>query len=174
MVCKHDSDKPIKYRENETFKNILLREKNVQHVYLSSVMIVKSLKNIMFEENFGMLDYDWLLRLFENNTSCEIPKCLVNRYVNDQNLSLNNEYRRKDYYYALYVLDNYKEKYPGCVNKAIKRINGTRGRYYYLTNNMKMAREYILKSEINIKMLAYLITSYAGSSYVRKKFHLFG
>lgn len=172
--CYHDNSKPIIYQKNETFRKILLRERDSQNVYLSSLLIDKSLKNTLFEEHFGMLDFDWLLRLFENNISCEIPRCLLTRFVTEKNLSLNVDYRRKDYNFGLYILERYKKQYPFEVRKAIKRINGTIGRYYYLTNDMKNSREHMLKSGINAKMLAYLITSFAGSSYIRKKFHFFG
>lgn len=163
------------FQTNETFRKKLSREKkDIQHTYLSSFMIHKDLRDIYFEENFGMLDFDWILRLFENRPSVEISDKLVSRYINETNLSLNHEYRRKDYYYSLMYLETYKKEYPNEVSLALKRLNGSRARYFYLVGEMKEARKYFLKAMPGLKELVYYITTFLGSKWVKKRFIVFG
>ncbi|HEY9045189.1 MAG TPA: glycosyltransferase family 2 protein [Ohtaekwangia sp.] len=163
------------YKPNETFLKKLAKEKqNVQHTYLSSIMITKELKDIFFEEHFGMLDFDWLLRLFENRTSAEVPINLVTRFVDGSNLSLNHDYRKKDYYYSLMCLEAFEKKYPKEVAQATRRINGSRARYSYLVGEMREARKYLLKAMPGLKELLYYITSFYGSKWVKKRFIIFG
>ncbi len=170
---QHGND-PIKFGRNETFLQKLMRINNGQNLYMSSLMIDSRLKGIFFEENFGMIDFDWLLRITENNETAEIPEILVTRYVHKDNLSLNPGYRQKDYYYSLYIIENYCRKYPGEAAKGVKRINGSRARYHYLQNDMKEARRFFLKSEINFKQVAYLVSSFIGSRFVKNNFIVFG
>src|SRR5690606_14350417 len=99
-----------------------------------------------FEENFGMVDYDWGLRLFHNNDSIEVCESLYFRHVEQKNLSLNETYRIKDFYFSLMFIEQYLHLYPKEVKIAYKRIHGSRARYYYLNNNMKLARFYLLRS----------------------------
>ena len=60
------------------------------------------------------------------------------------------------------------------VNLSEKRINGSMGRYYYLTGNMNLSRKYLMKSSINIKTILYLITTFVGSKIVKRYFNIFG
>ena len=171
--CKSGNE-PLLYKQNEAFLNILKKELNGQTVNYSSLMIASDLKDIYFEENFGMVDYDWLLRIFENQKSIEVPKVLVTRYVNNNNLSLHEGYRRKDYYYSLFALESYQEKYPKEVATGIKRINGSRARYFYIIKRMSSARQYFMKSRMEPKTIGYLITSYFGSTLVKRTYNVFG
>ena len=129
--CKK-GDEPVLFQKNETFFNVLKKEPDGQNVSFSSLMIASDLKDILFEECFGIVDYGWLLRIFENQKSIEIPRILVARYINTNNLSLQENYRRKDYYYSLLALESYEEKYPKEAAKGIKRINGSRTRTFYI------------------------------------------
>ncbi len=162
------------YRKNETFLDKISKVKNKQITYLGSIMIEKSLKHHLFEEHFGQIDFDWIARIFENNESVEVCEKLYNRYVLDSNLSLNNTYRLRDYYYSLLTLENYKKAYPKAVRLGRKRINGSRARYHYLTGDMKQARHYFLRSPLGIKTLLFILTSFVGYKYVIKKFNFFG
>jgi glycosyltransferase involved in cell wall biosynthesis len=164
----------VYYDKNQTFLNKLSRSKEGQAAYFSSIMIRKELKNILFEENFGMLDFDWVLRLFENQESAELSECLMTRFVNSDNLSLNINYRLKDYYYSLYILEKYQSQYKKQVELAIKRTHGSRARYHYLINEMDAARKYFKQSAFEMKNLAYIITTYFGSGIIRKYFNVFG
>lgn len=163
------------FAENQTFLKKLSKEKkNLQNTYLSSIMISNSLKNIMFEEHFGMIDYDWLLRIFENRRSVEVPGNLVTRFVNNRNLSLDGEYRKKDYYYSLMSLESYEEKYPRQVHLARKRINGSRARYCYVVGEMKEARKYLLKAMPGFKETLYYVTTFFGDRWIKRRFAVFG
>jgi glycosyltransferase involved in cell wall biosynthesis len=68
-INKQSQNAILFFEQNVTFLKILSKNKNRQSVYIGSLMFHKSLKNILFEEKYGQLDFDWLLRLFENNAS---------------------------------------------------------------------------------------------------------
>jgi glycosyltransferase involved in cell wall biosynthesis len=165
-----DSSGFIFYEKNETFLNKLSKSNKGQYSYSGSILFHNRLKNILFEEEYGMIDFDRRLKLFENNTSAEVCKSLYNRYVQSTNLSLNENYRQIDFDYSLKVLEQYRSKYPKEVAIAIKRVHGTRARYFYLVGKMNEARKYFLKSPINPKTILYYLTSYWGHEIVRKKF----
>lgn len=169
------SKEGFKYFErNETFLQRLTKSLNGQNTYLGGIIYQKQLKNILFEENFGMVDYDWLLRLLHHNDSIEVGLSLYDRHVGKVNLSLNENYRIKDFYFSLMFIEQYLPLYPKEVKISYKKIHGSRARYYYLINNMKLARFYLLRSQINLKTIAYYITSFWGSKYVIKKYNVFG
>jgi glycosyltransferase involved in cell wall biosynthesis len=162
------------FAKNRTFIDRLTRSLKGQNAYLGSIFFRSELKNNYFEEHFNQVDYDWVLRLFHNNDSIEVCKSLYYRYVSGCNLSLNETYRRIDFYYSLMALETYEEQYPAQVRKAYHRIHGSRARYFYLIGNMKKARFYFLKSSWGIKTLMYYITSFVGSQFVKRKFNIFG
>jgi len=161
------------YSENATFLDLLTRYKKGQKTYIGGLMIHKSLKGIYFEEEYAMVDFDWGLKLFHDRTSVEICKPSYIRHISGSNLSLNENYRINDYKYSLKTIENYKEKYPKQIGKFYKRINGTMGRYYYHLEDMKKARKYFFKSYFNIKILAYIMTSFYGYKYIKKRFRVF-
>jgi len=165
----------VKYfKENETFITKLSKSAKGQSTYLGSIMYSNSLQLVRFEEEFGALDYDWILRLFYQQTSAEVCASLYNRYVEHSNLSLDENYRKKDFEYALKVIEKYKKTYPKAVRKAYKKIHGTMGRYYYVCGKMKEARYFFVKAGLGWKNAAYFITSFYGSGFVIKKFNVFG
>ncbi len=161
------------FESNTTFLNRLTKSLAGQNTYLSSIIYRKELKDILFEEIFGMVDFDWILRLFHEKASIEVCESLYNRYVTDTNLSLNEDYRRKDFYLSLMFIEEFMNIYPKEVKTSYKKIHGTRARYYYLINNMKSARFYFLRSQLNLKTLAYYLTSFWGAKYVKRKFNIF-
>lgn len=133
--------------------------------YMSSILLVN--QNVpFFEETFGMLDYDWMLKVTENRTCTHTEPCVV-RYVSGNNLSLDPEYRKKDFYMAMLKIDGNL--------KAMRRLCGSRARYYYKIGSFKISRFYFLQSEFNIKTVLYYITSFLPiRNYVNKKFRVFG
>ena len=169
-----DSNGYLVYEENETFLKKLAKSKSGQQTYLGSILFNSSLKHILFEEEFGMIDFDWVLKLFHNKISVEVCSALYLRRVEGNNLSLNEQYRLNDYYYSLKTISVYKHEYLAAVICAEKRINGSIGRYYYLIGNMKLARKYLLKSTIELKTILYLITTVVGSKIVKRYFKIFG
>jgi glycosyltransferase involved in cell wall biosynthesis len=162
------------FEKNETFLSRLSKSLSGQNTYLGSLLFHKSLKNILFEEHFGMVDFDWILKLFHGQTSIEICKSLYVRIVENKNLSLNDTYRKREFYYSLLAIEDYRKEYPKETMVAYKRIHGSRARYYYLLGDMKQARFYFYRSEWNFKTLLYIITSFAGHTLVKKRFHVFG
>ncbi len=164
----------ILYEKNKTFISKLTKSKDGQQTYLGSIMFCSSLKHILFEEQYGMIDFDWVLQLFYNQKSVEVCDALYLRKVDASNLSLNQQYRINDYQYSLQSIDKYKSEYGKEVKIAERRINGSMGRYYYLIGNMKLARKYLSKSTIELKTILYLITTFVGSKIVKKYFKIFG
>jgi glycosyltransferase involved in cell wall biosynthesis len=164
----------VLFDKNATFLNKLSKSIKGQNTYLGSIIYSKQLKDILFEEHFGVVDYDWILRLFNNQSSLEISQSLYVRYVSQENLSLNEKYRKIDFYYSLFTLEEYENQYPKEVALSYKKIHGTRAKYYYLSNNMKKSRFYFLKANFSLKTVMYYLTTFYGHKIVKKHFHLFG
>ena len=87
---------------------------------------------------------------------------------------MNKTYRKNDYDFSLKTIETYKKNYPTQSIRAIRKVNGTLARYYYVTGNMKQARRYLVKSGFNLKTILYFLTTFIGSSLVIKKFPVFG
>lgn len=162
------------FKKNSTFLSKLTKSLEGQNTYLGSIIFKNTLKEILFEENFGMVDFDWILKIFYQNDSVEVCDSLYIRYVYSNNLSLNEVYRRIDFYYSLLYIENYENQYPKEVKIAYSRIHGSRARYYYLKGNMKKARFYFLRSERNLTTALYYLTTFLGSKIVIKNFNVFG
>jgi glycosyltransferase involved in cell wall biosynthesis len=171
---KSTSSEYVFFEKNQTFIKRLTKSLLGQNTYLGSIIYSHKLKDILFEEHFGMVDFDWILRLFHQQTSIEVCQALYERIVDGSNLSLNSTYRKYDFFYSLMTLEQYEELYPSEVLYGYKKINGSRARYYYLIGNMKKARFYFLRSPLNFKTVFYYITSFAGSKLVKKHFNVFG
>ena len=171
---KSSSTSYVLYEKNKTFISKLTKMKSGQQTYLGSIMFSSSLKNVFFEEEYGMIDFDWVLRLFHNNSSVEVCKSLYLRKVKRNNLSLDETYRINDYKYSMKTVSDFSDQYPSQVKISKKRINGSMGRYYYLIGDMKNARKYLMKSTVNLISILYLITTFVGHKFVRKHFNIFG
>lgn len=171
---KREDENKIYYPKNQTFLSKLTKSLKGQNTYIGSIIYRKELKDILFEERYGVVDFDWILRLFCERDSIEICDSLYNRYVDGFNLSLDEEYRKKDYDYSLLTIKNYEKEFPKEVRSSRKKINGSRARYYYIMGNMSEARKYFLKSGFRLKTLLYFLTTYAGAKYVKRKFNVFG
>lgn len=170
----YNSSKHITYSKNQTFLSKLSKSYSGQETYLGSLLFDKSFKNILFEEKYGMVDFDWVLKLFHNQKSVELCEALYIRKVKNDNLSLNESYRINDYNYSLNSILEYQYLYPKKVSISKMKINGSMARYYYLMGNMKKARKYFLKSSLDFKTMLYLITTFVGSKIVKKYFKVFG
>jgi len=60
------------FPKNETFKARLTKSLSGQNTYMGSLIYRKELKEIQFEERYGMVDFDWVLRLFKDRESIEV------------------------------------------------------------------------------------------------------
>jgi glycosyltransferase involved in cell wall biosynthesis len=174
QVCSGTKGQFKIFGKNETFRDKLKRRRGGQNTYLGSLVYSARLKNIEFEEEYGMVDYDWLLRLFYNRSSIEVCKTLYTRFVDKTNLSLNENYRIADHTLSLKAVSLYREIYPGEVRQGVHKINGSLARYYYLMGDMKKSRKYFWRSGVSIITLLYMVTSFFGSTYVKRKFRVFG
>lgn len=173
IVKKEAQNEVINYSKNKTFLKLLSKDANRQITYFGSLMIHKSLADIRFEEAFGMVDFDWILKIFHHQASKEICLPLFVRNMHGDNLSLNKTYRKKDFYYSLYHIENYREEFPKQYKKGYQKIHGTRARFHYLINEMKEARFFFRKSGLNLKTILYILTSYWGHKWVKKNFKVF-
>ncbi len=175
-ICKsaEPGSNHIRFSKNETFLRKLSKSKSGQQAYLGSIAFRSELKTILFEETFGMVDYDWILRMFHQRDSIDICESLFARRVDGDNLSLDENYRMKDFEYSLGAIEQYRDDYENEVRLSRKRIYGSLARYYYLMDKMSVARKLFMKSEFGLKTLLYFITTFGGASYVRKRFKVFG
>lgn len=151
----------------DTLYNILkTRSKKQNWAYLGSLLI-KNENVPLFEEYFGQLDYDWLLRLTKHRICVECEPVVI-RNVDDNNLSLNPEYRKRDFYMGLLDVDGN--------TKTMKKWYASRARYHYVVGDMKMARFYFIRGELNWKTILYFISSFNAnlSKLIIKKFKVFG
>jgi hypothetical protein len=161
------------YDVNRTFLDYLARSRKGQKAYIGGLMFHKSRKNILFEEKYAMVDFDWFLRLFHGQTSAEVCQPLFIRHLSGANLSFNETYRLNDYAFSLETIEKYRDEYPLQVKLSAEKINGTMARYYYKMENMKMARKYIRKTGLSPKNIAYYLTSFYGYKFVNKRFKVF-
>jgi glycosyltransferase involved in cell wall biosynthesis len=168
------SEGTIYYKKNETFLKRLTKSLKGQNTYLGSLVFRKELKDIQFEEHFGAVDFDWLLQLFHLQDSIEVCQPLYLRFVYGNNLSLNETYRKYDFYYSLMTLEKYQELYPSEVSLSYKKIHGSRARFYYVIGDMKKARFYFSRSRWTLKTLLYYLTTFIGHKYIKRNFNIFG
>lgn len=168
-------EEPIKhFPANTTFASKLSKSKQGQNTYLGAIVYQSSLKHILFEEEHGMVDFDWVVRLFEGQHSAEIAESLYIRIVEGSNLSLNPRYREIDFNYSMSFAAQYKERYPALYKLATRRLHGSRARYFYLIGDMKQARQFLRKAPLDLKTVLYFVTSYVGANWVKKNFNIFG
>lgn len=170
------SDQTIYYQPHELFLKLLRFDKNLKKPLplMSSLFFHHSLKTVYFEQNFGCCDYDYLLHLFEKQAAVRICSPFVIRHVHKENFSLDPSYRRIAYYFNLLTLEQYEDHYPREVAACIRRMNGTRARFFYQVGQMRQARKYFLRSTLDWKTLAFLITSYFNTDWIKKRFRIFG
>lgn len=174
IKLSYNEDGFIVYEKNQNFISKLTKSTKGQCWYLGAIMFKNELKNILFEEKYGMVDFDWSLRLFYNRTSLEICKSSYTRRVSAHNLSLNETYRENDFYHSLQIIEKYRQEFPQEVALSCLKIHGSRARYYYLSGDMKKARSYFLKSDYSWKTILYYLTTFMGHSFVKSRFNVFG
>lgn len=153
--------------QNLSIHQVLLkRSKAKPWPYMSSILMVN--KDVpMFEAWYGQLDYDWLLHATRDRKCCEVQPSVI-RWVDGSNLSLDPDYRRRDFYMGLLAIDGDLD--------TMKRWYSSRARYHYLTGEVKLSRFFFLRGHINWKTILYFITSYSNSlrRIIIRKFGVFG
>ncbi len=162
------------FAKTVTFRDRLARRAGGQTTYLGSVLYRAELRHLRFEETYGAVDYDWIVRLFEGRASAEVCAPLYLRHVIGSNLSLDEGYRLRDYAHSTQFLEGYREAYPAEVRQGLRRVTGTLARYYYLVGRMPEARQYLLRAGLSPKHVLYWLTTWFGSAWVRRRFNVFG
>ena len=76
--------------------------------------------------------------------------------------------------YSMSFATQYKERYPALYKLAVRRLHGSRARYFYLIGDMKQARQFLRKAPLDLKTVLYFVTSYVGANWVKKNFNIFG
>lgn len=153
--------------QNLSIHQVLLeRGKQKNWPYMSSIMIVNSAIP-KFEECFGQLDYNWLLDATKNRKCVEIDPC-VYRNISGSNLSLDKDYRKRDFYMGLLQID-------GDI-KTMKRWYSSRGRYHYVQGEISLARFYFLRGDLNWKTILYFMSTFNNKlrKAIIKKFKVWG
>lgn len=164
------SDEFIYFGKNQTFLDRLAWKFNKQNVYESGSIYCASLKDIPYEELYGMADYDRQLLLYHNRDSIEVCQSLFIRNIHHDNLSKSGTYQVNDSFKALVSIGQYANEYPNEARQGMKGVFGKMGRYYYLhADNMAFARFFFWKSGFSWKTFAFIVTSYIGSGYVKKR-----
>ena len=164
----------IAFRQNDTFLARLRRRPGGQTTYLGTLLYAGSLRGLRFEEVYGAVDYDFILRLFEGRASVEVCAALYRRHVLGTNLSLDEGYRLKDFAHSRATLEAYRERYPTAAAQGLRRLHGSLARYYYLIEKMPEARRHFRLGEVSAKTVLYWLTSWAGSRWVKRRFNVFG
>ena len=153
--------------QNLSIHHVLLaRSKAKNWPYMSSILMRN--ENVpLFEEQFGQLDHDWLLRATESRQCHEITPCVF-RYVDGKNLSLTPEYRKRDFYMGLLKVD-------GDL-KTMKSWFSSRARYHYIMGETGLARFFFARGTLDWKTVLYFVTSYCSPlrKAIVKKFKVFG
>jgi glycosyltransferase involved in cell wall biosynthesis len=170
----NEINSPLLFNKNETFLQLLQRSYKGQVIYLSGLLFSAELKHIEFEEQYGFLDYDWLVRLFENQASIEVPALLFTRYVQGNNLSFDEKYRVSDHRAGIALLSTYQKYYPKACRAGIRKFHGTLARYYYLTNQFSASRTLLLKAGLWPKNWFFYLSSFYGHRLVQRYIHFFG
>jgi hypothetical protein len=134
---------------------------------MSSILLVN--RDVpFFEEVYGKHDYDWILKVTEQYSCKEVAPVVI-RYVNDTNLSLDPTYRSEDFDYMHAILKSAGSR------AGIRRLYGTRGRYFYKMGNYKRARFNFLRADCSWKVILYFLTSFFPllARFITRKFNVF-
>jgi glycosyltransferase involved in cell wall biosynthesis len=170
--CPHEH-KFIVYPENATFLTKLTKKHTGQNTFLGSILFSNTFQENRFEQIYGMVDFDWVLRLFFGQRSVEVCDALYTRYVGTRNLSLNEGYRLNDFAHSIESIQQYAHAFPKDVRIAYRKIHGTMARYYYMTENMKEARRYFRRAPFTLKTVLYYLTTFVGAKLVNRNFPVF-
>lgn len=134
--------------------------------YLSSIMVVNQDVPLFSDPQ---CDYPWVLDATENRNCKEVDVCVI-RYVDGHNLSLDEDYRRRDFAIIYNQLRRDGDK------AGIRRLFASRAKYFYKMQDYQAARYYFYRSDRSLKNIMYIITSFcpALARWVVRKFTVFG
>lgn len=159
-----DEVKELIFSNNKSFLNLLARTQEGQITYFGTLMIHNSLRHIVFEEEHGICDYDYILKILHNNITAQVNSPLFNRYIDGENLSHNKRYRELDYEKSVQIYSFYQRLYPSEVKVGIQKLNAMMGRYYYTKGDRNNAIHYFKKSRLGVMNLSILLLLKTGLS----------
>lgn len=133
-----------------------LNRSNRYPTYISTLMIPRHLKDVRFEENYGGMDYDYILNITRDRRVVYVGETLCFR--RGATLSLNEQYRISSFYFSLYTLECERLKYGHDVSLGITRLYGSLGRYYMATNNYANARRWLKPTKRLKDLILYLVS----------------
>jgi glycosyltransferase involved in cell wall biosynthesis len=162
------------YEENKTFKKKLSRDRSGQNTYLGAIFAQSELKNILFETEYGRIDYDWVLRIFYQRSSFEVGESLYQRIVDGSNLSMDRQYRSMDFNFSLELFKLYEKEFPNEVRSGRLNLFSSKGKYHYVMGETAEARYYFLRGRKSLLNFLYFMTTFFGRSWVVKRFTIFG
>lgn len=168
------SGQTLIYDKDKTFRQKLARIRSGQNTYLGAIFVSSALKSTLFETEFGRIDYDWVLRIFNGRTSFEVGQSLYDRMVDGRNLSMDATYRLNDFNFSLNLLKGYELDYPNEVKSGRLNLYSSRGKYHYVMGETAKARYYFLRGRKSFLHLLYFLTTFFGSKWVVKRFTIFG
>lgn len=134
--------------------------------YLSSIMVVNQDVPLFTDPQ---CDYPWILDATENRNCKEVDVCVI-RYVDGHNLSLDEDYRRRDFEII------YNQLHRDGDKAGIRRLFASRAKYFYKMQDYRAARHYFYRSDRSLKNIMYIITSFcpALARWVVRKYTVFG
>ena len=140
--------------------------KSMAWPYTSSIMVVNHDVPLFSDPQS---DYPWVLDITENRNCKEIAPCVI-RWVDGKNLSLDDDYRRRDFSIIYDQLRRDGDK------AGIRRLFASRGKYFYKMQDYQAARHYFRRSDRSMKNIMYIITSFCPpvARWVVRKFTVFG
>lgn len=162
------------FAPNEAFIQRLTRQKKGQNMYIGGLLLRSDRAHVLFEEVYGQLDFDWLLRVSEGCATREVCRPLFIRHVEGSNLSLNTTYRERDFEFAMQTLHDFADRYPSEVKVSRARWHGSYGRYWYTVGAFAKARHYFLKADWSPAVVFYFATTFVGGNWIRKHIQIFG
>jgi glycosyltransferase involved in cell wall biosynthesis len=162
------------FAPNEAFVQRLVRQKKGQNMYIGGLLLRADRAQVHFEEVYGQLDFDWLLRVTEGCATREVCRPLFIRHVEGSNLSLNPTYRARDFEYAMHTLSELAARYPSEVKVSKARWHGSYGRYWYTVGEFAKARHHFLRSDWSLAVIFYFATTFVGGNWIRKRVQIFG
>ena len=132
--------------------------------YLGS-LLMKNINVPLFNVHYNPYN-SYIESLFKTKICKEVDPCVI-RYEDKKNLSFNPDFRKHDFYMKLAYWDNDL--------KALRKLYGTRARYFYYMGDGRKARFYFSRSKLTLKTILYIFTSYSGfmRNLVVKYFNVF-
>ncbi len=91
------------------------------------------------------------------------------RQTTGHNLSRDDHFRNRSHHYSMLTLEELFPEWGREALRSMQRMNTIRAKHYYVDDRMMLARWYFLRGEITLKNVVLYLSTFAGSSYVKKR-----